>query len=99
MSAAGEAGDPVQAKSADKDVVVTVRGHSVRVSFETVALSIIVVIVVLGCVIGFWSEALAARVVQLKDAIMDFLGVLGTMVGFSFTRGHMDQRLKANGDN
>jgi len=98
MSADGLPTDAAQAKAADKDVVVTVQGHSVRVTFETIALSIITVIVVLGCVVGFWSEGLAARVVQLKDAIMDFLGVLGTMVGFSFTRGHMDQRLK-QGDN
>lgn len=87
--------DISQAKSADKDVSISVEGHTVRVTFESIALTIIVVVVVFGCFVGFVSNGLAARVAQLKDSIMDFLGVLATTIGLSFTRGHMDRRVDA----
>lgn len=67
--------------------------HQVRLTFEQVALAVIVFVVLLGCLIGFYSDALAARVVQLKEAIKDFLSLLSLTVGASWTRGHMDNRI------
>lgn len=77
----------------DKDLTIAVKGHTLRLNFEKVALWTIVAVVIFGCLVGFASASLAARVVQLKDSVMDFLTVLGGMVGVTLTRGHMDQRL------
>lgn len=41
-----------------------------------------------------WGAAVVDRVVKLKDTVLDLLMTLGSTVGLSMTRGHMDERLK-----
>ena len=79
---------------AGQDVTISVRGHQVRITFETIAMVVILVIVIFACLVGFWSKGLADRVVELKDTIMDMLSVLGGVLGLSLTRGHMDNKIQ-----
>ena len=73
------------------------KSHQVRVSFESVALAFLIGIVVVACLIGFWSDAMAARVHQLAGDIKGFLGLLGLVVGGSWTRGAIDNGVEKFG--
>lgn len=75
------------------------RSHQVRLSFEQIGAAVIVCVVIFACLIGFWSDDMTKRVVQLRDAIKDFLGVLGLTMGASWTRGAVDHGVnKIGGD-
>ena len=40
------------------------------------------------------GEMLISRCLQIKDAVVELLGVLGALLGMSWGRGHMDRRLE-----
>lgn len=86
--------DPVIQKTAS-----WLRSHQVRLSFEQLGGGVIVFVVIFCCLIGFWSDDMTKRVVALRDAIKDFLGVLGLTIGASWTRGAVDHGVeKIGGD-
>lgn len=73
------------------------KSHQVRLSFEQVACMLFVAIIVIACLVGFWSNDMAKRVVELKESIKDFLGMLALLVGGSWTRGGVDHGIQALG--
>lgn len=78
--------------------------HCVRLNFEKVgtilALSIIGIVLVL-CIVAMWpadwAEIIAKRIVMLSGSIFDLVGGLGMILGLSWGRGHLDNRLKGDG--
>lgn len=75
--------------------------HVVRLRFEKAALLVAVGVIALSLLVCFvamipqpWTKILADRVVELKDSIFDFITQLGALIGASWARGHMDNRLE-----
>lgn len=82
--------------------------HSVRASFERYAFVAIIAIIMVTfatVTVGIlyppqippavdWGKAIVERANQSSGLIFDLLGALGSVVGLTLTRGHMDERLK-----
>lgn len=85
-----------------------VEAHGVRAVFEKYAFVLFIVIIAAVCiaaVVGVfippfapgtpdWGQSIVARVVQIKDTVLDLLGALFAGTGGTMLRGHMDERLK-----
>lgn len=67
-----------------------------KIPIATVAALLVVLLVALFLPKGT-GEVLIARVLQIKDAVIELLGTLGGFLGLSWGRGHMDRRLDGGG--
>ena len=68
--------------------------HKSRLGFERLSGYGLAVVVFSYASIGLWSDKLAARVVELAPSLSGLATVLGTVMGASWFRGHMDERIQ-----
>ncbi len=74
-----------------------IESHKSRVGFERVAGYGLAALVFLYGGIGLWSKEMAERVIALVPALSSLATVLGVVMGASWFRGHMDERLGKDG--
>ena len=96
MSDPGEPKDRLQAS------------HDIRARFERIALPGLLVVLGAYCAVALagvvwpppaphaadWGAAMVAKVVSLKDTLLDVCGSLASVLGITMTRGHMDARIE-----
>lgn len=78
-----------------------VASHRIRLTFEQAAtiLAIVVLAIALAaCLVSMWPAGWAAviadHVNRIAGALLEFIGALGSLLGLSWGRGHMDARLE-----
>lgn len=67
--------------------------HIARRRWENIGSGVFLLVIAVACLIGFYSDQMAARVNSLSGAIQGFLWVLAAFLGGFLARGHMDKRL------
>lgn len=77
----------------------TPQGHNTasrnnRLGFERVSGYGLAAVVFIFAGAGLASKTLADRVVELSPALSTLAAVLGAVIGASWARGHMDQRIE-----
>lgn len=68
--------------------------YATIIPVAVVALLLIVLIVAIFLPKGM-GETIIERCLQIKDAAVQLLGVLGGFLGLSWGRGHMDRRIES----
>ena len=75
--------------------------HTIRLSFEQWGTTLVLVtlgaasaIALLACWPAHWADVVADHVNKIAGALLSFVGALAGVLGLSWGRGHLDERLK-----
>lgn len=94
---------PVQ-EAVTPGVTITLdKSKTIRLSFERIGTIMALVVIGAACLICIvatypadWAGVVAGRIQQISGPLIGFVGTLGTIIGLSWGRGHMDKRIEDN---